>query len=38
MSEIESWRQSIEAAAEGAALKPGVALDGSLTPIQDVQA
>jgi KaiC/GvpD/RAD55 family RecA-like ATPase len=38
MSEIESWRQSIEAAAEGAALKPGVALDGSLTPIQEVQA
>jgi hypothetical protein len=38
MSDVESWRQAIEAAGEGATLKPGVAIDGSLTPIQEVRA
>ena len=38
MSDVQSWRQAIEAAEPGATLKPGVAVDGSLTPIQEVQA
>ena len=38
MSDVQSWRQAIEAAEPGATLKHGVAVDGSLTPIQEVQA
>jgi KaiC/GvpD/RAD55 family RecA-like ATPase len=38
MSDVESWRQAIEAAAEGATLTPGAPIDGKPTPVQEVQA
>jgi KaiC/GvpD/RAD55 family RecA-like ATPase len=38
MSDVESWRQAIEAADEGVTLTPGAPIDGKPTPVQEVQA